>query len=159
MFWWMERIGALDQTLNERPDARERPNPLVTGVGGGHEIDLRDYAAAGVTLLGHLRDVTGSRLHLADDLEALLAAGDESIGVFTAPAVDAYIARSGLAAPEESPAVPPSPRGGPGADSRARSGRFRHHGGGLGHRLPARLRVDRRARLRQAGASRCTGAA
>ena len=44
MFWWMERIGALDQTLDERPEARERPNPLVTGVGGGHEIDLRDYA-------------------------------------------------------------------------------------------------------------------
>jgi putative flavoprotein involved in K+ transport len=102
MFWWMERIGALDQTLDERPDARERPNPLVTGVGGGHEIDLRDYAAAGVTLLGHLQAVTGSRLQLADDLETLLAAGDESVGVFTR-AVDAYIARSGLAAPAEAP--------------------------------------------------------
>lgn len=102
MFWWMERIGALDQTLDERPDARERPNPLVTGVGGGHDIDLRDYAAAGVTLLGHLVDVTGPRLRLADDVAALLAAGDESVGVFTR-AVDAYIARSGLAAPAEAP--------------------------------------------------------
>jgi putative flavoprotein involved in K+ transport len=115
MFWWMERIGALDQTLDERPDARERPNPLVTGVGGGHEIDLRDYAAAGVTLLGHLEAVTGSRLHLADDLAALVAAGDESIGVFTR-AVDAYIARSGFAAPAEAPSsigsrrvAPPAP--------------------------------------------------
>ncbi len=117
MFWWMERIGALDQTLDERPDARERPNPLVTGVGGGHEIDLRDYAAAGVTLLGHLRAVTGSRLHLADDLETLLAAGDESVGVFTR-AVDAYIARSGLAAPAEAP-----PR--PGRSDRSRRARRR----------------------------------
>jgi putative flavoprotein involved in K+ transport len=98
MFWWMERIGALDQTLEERPEARERPNPLVTGVGGGHDIDLRDYAAAGVTLLGHLVDITGPWLHLADDVAALLAEGDESVGVFTR-AVDAYIARSGLAAP------------------------------------------------------------
>src|SRR5713101_5714942 len=81
MFWWMERIGALDQTLEERPEARERPNPLVTGVGGGHDIDLRDYAAAGVTLL---------------------AAGDESVGVFTRT-VDAYIARSSLTAPVEAP--------------------------------------------------------
>lgn len=109
MFWWMERIGALDQTLDERPDARERPNPLVTGVGGGHEIDLRDYAAAGVTLLGHLQAVTGSRLHLADDLETLLAAGDESVGVFTR-AVDAYVARSGLGAPTEAPPPPGSLR-------------------------------------------------
>ncbi len=102
MFWWMERIGALDQTLEERPEARERPNPLVTGVGGGHDIDLRDYAAAGVTLLGHLQAVTGSQLHLADDLETLLAAGDESVGVFTRT-VDAYIARSSLTAPVEAP--------------------------------------------------------
>jgi len=109
MFWWMERIGALDQTLDERPDARERPNPLVTGVGGGHDIDLRDYAAAGVTLLGHLRDVAGSRLLLADDVAALLAAGDESIGVFTR-AVDAYIARSGLAVPAEALAAVPAAR-------------------------------------------------
>ena len=108
MFWWMERIGALDQTLEERPEARERPNPLVTGVGGGHDIDLRDYAAAGVTLLGRVLGVTGSRLTLADDVAALLAAGDESVGVFTR-AVDAYVARSGLAAPaEELPAVAPA---------------------------------------------------
>jgi putative flavoprotein involved in K+ transport len=104
MFWWMERIGALDQTLEERPEARERPNPLVTGVGGGHDIDLRDYAAAGVTLLGHLVDVSGSRLRLADDVAALLTAGDESVGVFTR-AVDAYVARSGLAAPAPPPPV------------------------------------------------------
>jgi putative flavoprotein involved in K+ transport len=102
MFWWMERIGALDQTLDERPEARERPNPLVTGVGGGHDIDLRDYAAAGVTLLGHLLDVKGSRLLLADDLATLLDAGDESIEAFTR-AVDGYVARSGLAAETEAP--------------------------------------------------------
>jgi putative flavoprotein involved in K+ transport len=104
MFWWVERIGALDQTLDERPDARERPNPLVTGVGGGHDIDLRDYAAAGVTLLGRLVDVSGWRLPLADDVAALLTAGDESVGVFTR-AVDAYIARSGLAVPPPSPSA------------------------------------------------------
>jgi len=117
MFWWMERIGALDQTRAERPEARERPNPLVTGVGGGHDIDLRDYAAAGVTLLGHLVDVTGSRLRLADDVAALLAAGDESVGVFTR-AVDAYVARSGLAAPAEAPPAIGSPRATPPAPIR-----------------------------------------
>lgn len=108
MFWWMERLGALDQTLEERPGSRERPNPLVTGVGGGHEIDLRRYRDDGVVLLGHVASATGSRLSLADDLEALLAAGDESVAVFTR-SVDAYIERSGLAAPAEpTPAVPAS---------------------------------------------------
>lgn len=107
MFWWMERIGALDQTRDERPEPRERPNPLVTGAGGGHDIDLRDYAAAGVTLLGRLRDVSGSRIRLAEDRDALLAAGDESVVTFTR-AVDACIARSGIVAPPEPAAAAPA---------------------------------------------------
>ena len=104
MFWWMERLGALDQTLEEHPAARERPNPLVTGVGGGHEIDLRRYRSEGVVLLGRLRGVAGARVQLADDAEALLAAGDDSVAAFTR-AVDAYIAQSGVEAPGE-PAAP-----------------------------------------------------
>jgi len=107
MFWWMERMGALDQTLDERPEARDRPNPLVTGVGGGHDIDLRCYAARGVTLLGHVAGIDGARLRLADDLGTQLAGGDEGVAVFTR-AVDAYVARAGLAIPEEpAPAAPP----------------------------------------------------
>ena len=108
MFWWMEQMGALDQTLEERPEARERPNPLVTGVGGGHEIDLRFYAARGVVLLGHVEAIEGSRLRLADDLDAQLARGDEGVAVFTR-AVDAHVERAGLSAPEEpTPGPPPS---------------------------------------------------
>ncbi len=100
MFWWMEAVGALDHTLEERPEARERPNPLVTGVAGGHEIDVRRYADQGVTLLGHLSAVEGTRLRLADDLEELLAQGDESVVVFRR-SVDAYVEKTGLAAPAE----------------------------------------------------------
>lgn len=108
MFWWMERMGALDQTLEERPEARERPNPLVTGVGGGHDIDLRHYAARGAILLGRLEGVEGSRLRLADDLAEQLARGDEGVAAFTR-SVDAYVARAGLAAPEEATLEPPPP--------------------------------------------------
>ena len=108
MFWWMERMGALDQTLEERPEARERPNPLVTGVGGGHEINLRCYAARGVVLLGHVEAIEGPRLQLADDLDAQLARGDEGVAVFTR-AVDAYVERAGLSAPEEPVPAPPPP--------------------------------------------------
>ncbi|HZP35525.1 MAG TPA: NAD(P)-binding domain-containing protein [Methylomirabilota bacterium] len=113
MFWWMDRLGALDQTLEEQPEARRRPNPLVTGVGGGHDIDLRDYAARGVVLLGHVEAVDGERLHLADDLHAQIARGDEGVAVFTR-AVDALVARAGLSAPEETvPAPGPLPPGEP----------------------------------------------
>jgi putative flavoprotein involved in K+ transport len=113
MFWWMERLGALDQTLEERPEARERPNPLVTGVGGGHDVDLRRYREDGVVLLGRLRGIADTRLHLADDVETLLAAGDESVEAFTR-SVDAYIARHGIEAPAAPPPAP-SARPEPGA--------------------------------------------
>ena len=109
MFWWMERLGALDQTLEERPEARERPNPLVTGVGGGHDVDLRRYRDDGVVLLGRLRGIVGARLHLADDVESVLAAGDESVEAFTR-SVDACIAQHGIAAPAAPPPAPPARR-------------------------------------------------
>jgi len=104
MFWWLEQMGALDQTLEERPEARARPNPLVTGVGGGHEIDLRDYAAAGATLLGHVRAADGSRLWLTEDLEQRMAEGDESVRAFR-ESVDVYLARTGIVALEDAPAT------------------------------------------------------
>src|SRR5258705_219484 len=104
----VDRVAPIDGGFRlETTEGPVEAAHVVIGVGGGHDIDLRDYAAAGVTLLGHLRDVTGSRLHLADDVAALLAAGDESIGVFTR-AVDAYIARSGLTVPAEAPPPPGS---------------------------------------------------
>ncbi len=113
---------AVDQTLEERPEARERPNPaIVTGVGGGHDIDLRHYAARegdrltspaayqmSAILLGRLEGVEGSRLQLADDLDEQLARGDEGVAAFTR-SVDAYVARAGLAAPEEAMPEPPPP--------------------------------------------------
>jgi putative flavoprotein involved in K+ transport len=113
MFWWMERMGALDQTLEERPEARGRPNPLVTGVGGGHDIDLREYAARGVVLLGHVEAADGERLRLAGDLHAQIARGDEGVAIFTR-SVDAFVAQAGLTAPEESlPPTGPMPSGEP----------------------------------------------
>jgi putative flavoprotein involved in K+ transport len=108
MFWRMERLGALDQTVEEHPEARERPNPLVTGVGGGHDIDLRRYRDDRVVLLGRLCGISGSRVQVADDLEATMAAGDESVAAFTR-SVDAYIARSGIDAPVEPVAEPSRP--------------------------------------------------
>jgi putative flavoprotein involved in K+ transport len=82
VFWWIERMGVLDQTLAERPDARGMPNPLVTGAAGGHTIDLRDYPRRGVTLVGHLREARDGRLHFDDDVAVQIARGDEGMAAF-----------------------------------------------------------------------------
>jgi putative flavoprotein involved in K+ transport len=91
-------------------DALWRINPLVTGVNGGHDIDIRAYADRGVVLLGRAFDSRDGTLAIAPDLEANLAAGDDSFAAFRDVA-DAYIRDNGIAAPEEPPLSrrPPPP--------------------------------------------------
>jgi putative flavoprotein involved in K+ transport len=110
VFWWLDRMGALDQTLEQRPDARSTPNPLVTGAHGGHDIDLRDYARRGVTLLGHLREVGNGRLFLDDDVTSQIARGDEGMAAFARTA-DEWALREGLGPPrgdERVDRIPPT---------------------------------------------------
>ena len=96
--WWQDTTGASDQTVeNLPPDARA---PLLTGVSGGHDIDLRGLGRKGVTLVGSLRDVQGDRLFFASDLEENLARGDETFNQFTR-SVDEYILKHNLAAAVE----------------------------------------------------------
>ena len=109
VFWWIREMGGLDQTIAERPDARQTPNPLVTGAGGGHDIDIRDYAARGVVLLGHLRGAGDGRLHFDDDLDAELAKGDEGWITFCTSA-DEYARRAGLEPPPARTEPAASPR-------------------------------------------------
>ncbi len=86
--WWQGATGAADRTVeNLSPDDRA---PLLTGVNGGHDVDLRALGSEGVTLVGSLRDIQGSRLFFASDLEENLARGDETSNRFMR-AVDEYI--------------------------------------------------------------------
>jgi putative flavoprotein involved in K+ transport len=108
VFWWLQEMGGLDQTIDERGEPR--PNPLVTGAKGGHDIDLRRYALDGMALCGHVRDVSGERLTLAPDMIDEIERGERAHAGFTRM-VDEYVARTGLDAPP-APAghpVPPPP--------------------------------------------------
>jgi putative flavoprotein involved in K+ transport len=97
-FWWRRELGMLDETAAEVPPERRLPPPLVTGVHGGYDVDLRHSAARGLSLLGHLRGIDGDRMYFADDLDAQLRVGDRSLDEFLAR-VDQHIERTGLDAP------------------------------------------------------------
>lgn len=73
---WLVELGLMDRTRAAWVDGRMPPTVLVTGVDGGHELDLRRLGEQGVTLLGSLRQVAGDAVHLADDAEQILAAAD-----------------------------------------------------------------------------------
>jgi putative flavoprotein involved in K+ transport len=109
-FWWRRELGILDETAAEVPPERRLPPPLVTGVHGGYDVDLRQSAARGLSLLGHLQGIDQGRMHFADDLELQLRAGDLSLDRFLAR-VDQHIERTGLKvppAPQRAVQLPPS---------------------------------------------------
>jgi putative flavoprotein involved in K+ transport len=100
--WWADRLGMYDRTVDtlESPRAKFFGKPHVSGVRGGHTIDLHRFARDGVVLLGHLRGICGSHIVLAPDLKDNLAAADRFAAEFTR-AVDEYVDRTQLPAPVE----------------------------------------------------------
>jgi putative flavoprotein involved in K+ transport len=74
--WWQEKTGDSDQIADGL--ARRPPAPLLTGVNGGYDADMRALARRGVTLLGSLGAACAGRLRFAPDLEDNLARGDET---------------------------------------------------------------------------------
>ena len=105
-FWWRRALGYLDQRAEDTPRELRQPPPLVTGVGGGHDVDIRGYARDGMTLLGHIREIRDGRIHLADDLERNLAAGDRTFDEFTS-AVDDYVRLDDVEASDARASIPP----------------------------------------------------
>jgi putative flavoprotein involved in K+ transport len=90
-------------TAEKLPDPRRRFNPMpaLSGHGGGHDTNLRRYAAAGMTLAGHLTGADGERLTFAHDLAASLAAADRFFDERFRAIIDGYVERAGIAAPPD----------------------------------------------------------
>ena len=124
IFGWLDAIvregpahGVALPTADKLPDPRMRlaGNPHLSGHGGGHDTNLRAFAASGrMTLLGRITGVSGERLDLADDLPAKLAFADAFFGERFQPLIEALIAAQGIDAPpdDREPVAhdPPVPR-------------------------------------------------
>jgi putative flavoprotein involved in K+ transport len=100
LFWWLDRWGFLDRTRDQWPDGRMPPSLVVTGVGGGHDVDVRQLRAEGAVVLGRLLGVDGQRLTFAEDAEALLAAADTVHDEFVV-AAEEDVALNGLELPPD----------------------------------------------------------
>jgi putative flavoprotein involved in K+ transport len=107
--FWEFALGEFDRPIEHRPP--ERVAPLLTGVNGGHDMNLRRLAHDGVVLLGHVIQGDEGKLCLAPDLRATLIRGDEWSGQFTR-AVDEHVRQNGLDAPEDDRTreIPPDPQ-------------------------------------------------
>jgi putative flavoprotein involved in K+ transport len=111
--WWAVALGMYERRRADLPSASQNaasvpPGPLLTGVNGGYEVDLRELASKGIVLLGRVKAVKGATLALASDLEDNLAKGDEWLANYK-KSVDDYIAKNKLDVPAQS-APTDSPR-------------------------------------------------
>jgi len=88
-------------TADQFPDASRRFSamPALTGRGGGHDTNLRRYAADGMMLAGHLTAAEGERLTFAGDLNASLERADRFFDERFRPIIDAFADRAGIEAP------------------------------------------------------------
>ena len=97
---WLTLAGFFDRTpdMLPSPKARFAANPHVSGAGGGHDLNLHQFARDGVTLLGHLTGASDGRLSLAPDLHESLTKSDQ-FEARVLGLIDSHIARAGLDAP------------------------------------------------------------
>ncbi len=105
---WLTELGVMDRTRADWVDGRMPPTVLVTGVGGGHDLDVRELGERGTVLLGSLRAVRDGDIELADDVETILAAAD-SMYDETVQAIIQHAAAQGLRVGPQEPASRPAP--------------------------------------------------
>jgi putative flavoprotein involved in K+ transport len=106
--------GVTLPTADQLPDPSRRFNamPSLSGHGGGHDTNLRQYAADGITLAGRLMGAAGERLAFADNLARSLEHADRFFDERFRSAIDMYIERAAIQAPpDDRVAVTYRPRG------------------------------------------------
>jgi putative flavoprotein involved in K+ transport len=77
--WWLTEAGFFDQSIEALPSpaARLGSNPLVSGHGGGRDLNLRTLRAMGVTLTGRFLGARDGIARFAPDLGGSVAWGDQ----------------------------------------------------------------------------------
>lgn len=96
--WWLGVLGLWD--LETVQPGREHVTIAVSGARGGHTVDFRRLAQAGMTLVGLTKAFSGDTVTFEPDLVDNLARGDENY-LALLDAADAYIERNGLDLPLE----------------------------------------------------------
>jgi putative flavoprotein involved in K+ transport len=108
MLWWLYELGRIDRTIDDMPHRRPPPALLVSGIDGGHDLDVRKFAADGMTLLGRAIGADGDVLLLEDNLHTMLAEIDAGFDRLRAEVFD-HARTHGMALDEDEPPAWPDP--------------------------------------------------
>jgi putative flavoprotein involved in K+ transport len=91
---WMEKLGRFAQTIDSFPGRRWPPSTVVTGVAGGYDVNVRQMAADGVTVVGRVLGMTGDTVGIQADANQILDQADQAYEGFLV-AARAFAAASG----------------------------------------------------------------
>jgi len=115
ILWWLDRIGALDRTVDQVLDvdaARAEPSLQLAGTADARAVDLGVLRDAGVGLAGRLRGLDGTVAAFADDLIDTVGAAQQRLDRLLAE-IDQHAVTLGPFVTEPDPpptiAVPPTP--------------------------------------------------
>ena len=106
---WLQQMGYYETTVDSHPlgiEVRKKANHYFTGRDGGHEIDLRQFAAEGVKLYGMLDKIEGEWVTFRPDLAANLESADK-VYLRIRKMIDDYIDKAKIDAPAAAPYTPP----------------------------------------------------
>ena len=109
-FWWVielvrngPSVGVELPTVGKLPDPRQRfaCNPHLSGHRGGHDTNLRRFAADGIRLVGRFISAEGEDARFGDDLESNLTFADGFFDERIRPLFEKYAEAASLDLPPD----------------------------------------------------------
>jgi putative flavoprotein involved in K+ transport len=82
LYHWLEKLGRFAQTIDSFPGRHWPPSTVVTGVAGGYDVNVRQMAADGVTVVGRVLGVTGDTVGIKADANQILDEADRAYDSF-----------------------------------------------------------------------------
>ena len=111
VYWWLDKLGRFDQTIDSFPSREWPPSTVVTGVNGGYDVDVRRLAADGVRVVGRTVGATADSVTFDASATTVLAEADEAYVGFVAAARALAAGGVGEELTDEDDDPPPPPVG------------------------------------------------
>jgi putative flavoprotein involved in K+ transport len=86
LYYWLEKLGRFAQTIDSFPGRQWPPSTVVTGVAGGYDVNVRQLAAEGVTVVGRVLGAHGDTLGIKADANHILDQADQAYAGFLSAA-------------------------------------------------------------------------
>jgi putative flavoprotein involved in K+ transport len=84
--WWFGKMGRFEVTVDSFPEKRYPPSTVVTGVNGGYDMTVRQFARDGGRVLGRVLGCADGKLSIAGDAAKILTEADQSYDDFISAA-------------------------------------------------------------------------